>query len=48
MDKDKTEALLACVFALTTIMWCVIFAWVIGEIDKNHKQQIEILEQRCK
>lgn len=46
MDNDKKQieyALL--VFALTTIMWCIAFAWVIGKIDKDYKQQIEILQK---
>ena len=45
--KDKKQIEYAFLtFALTTIMWCIIFAWIIGKIDKTHNQQIEILKQK--
>ena len=46
-DKKQIEYALL-VFALTTIMWCTAFAWMLGKIDKDYKQRIEILEQKCK
>jgi len=36
------------IFALTTIMWCTAFAWMIGKIDLDYKNRIELLEQKCK
>jgi hypothetical protein len=46
-DKKLIETALL-VFALTTIMWCTAFAWMIGKIDKDYKHRIELLEQKCK
>ena len=46
-DKKQIEYALL-VFALTTIMWCTAFAWMIGKIDKDYKHRIELLEQKCK
>ena len=46
-DKKEIEYAFL-VFALTTIMWCTAFSLMIGKIDKDYKQRIEILEQKCK
>lgn len=46
-DKRQIEYALL-VFALTTIMWCTAFAWIIGKLDKNYEQRIEDLEHKCK
>jgi len=46
-DKKSIENVLL-VFGLTTIMWCTAFAWMIGKIDKDYKNRIELLEQKCK
>ena len=46
-DKKQIEYALL-VFALTSIMWCTVFAWMIGKIDRDYKNRIDILEQKCK
>jgi hypothetical protein len=46
-DKKLIEYTLL-VFALTTIIWCTTFAWMIGKIDKDYTHRIELLEQKCK
>jgi hypothetical protein len=48
MEDKKTIEFALLIFALTTIMWCTAFAYMIGKIDKDYKQKIELLEYRCK
>jgi len=48
MEDKKTTEYALLVFAITTIMWCTVFAWIIGKIDRDYKQRIELLEQKYK
>lgn len=45
MNKKVIEKMLL-VFALTTIMWCTMFGYVIGVIDEAHKTEIIKLKNK--
>jgi hypothetical protein len=34
------------IFALTTIMWCTAFAWMIGKVDQDYKYKIKLHKQQ--
>jgi len=48
MKEKKAIEYALLVFALTTIMWCTMFSWIIGKINKDYNHRIELLEQKCK
>lgn len=35
------------VFALTTLVWVSIMGFMLGEISKEHKEEIRILKEKC-
>ena len=43
-NKEKEINLGLLIFAITTIMWCVIFSYIIGKIDGNHRLEVENLK----
>lgn len=47
--KDKKEIEFGLlIFAVTTILWCTAFGYMIGKIDRDYKQEIKILKENCK
>ncbi len=47
MKKTTVETFLLS-FAIASIIWCTLFAYIIGDINKESKIKIELLEKKCK
>lgn len=45
--KNKNVEYMILVFAVTTIVWCIVFSFIIAKIDYDHNQKIELLIEKC-
>ena len=36
------------VFALTTLLWVIVFSNMIGKLEEKHKHEIEYIQKNCK